>query len=123
VDPRALQRPLKDRYRTAPDTARITLRARGAQADLPTACSVDPGTGRPRGAGPQRCRRCGHGRTLGVDKGVPAGLEDIRVTFDIRAPEASAEQLASLAEKTERYCTVLQTLVQPPPTRTEWRTG
>jgi hypothetical protein len=32
VDLRALQRPRKKRYRTAPDTARATLRARGAQA-------------------------------------------------------------------------------------------
>jgi uncharacterized OsmC-like protein len=60
--------------------------------------------------------------TLGVDKDVPAGFEAIRVSFDVQAPEASAEQLASLAEKTERDCTVFQTLVQPPPTGTEWRT-
>ena len=44
------------------------------------------------------------------------------MAFNVQAPAASAEQLASLAEKTERYCTVLQTLVQPPPIRTEWQT-
>jgi hypothetical protein len=42
VDLRTLQRPLKERYRTAPDAARITL-AHGAQADVPIACSVDLG--------------------------------------------------------------------------------
>ena len=167
MDLRTLQRPLKERYRTAPETARITLRAQGAQADVPIACSVDlgrviyeaqahSGVG---GAGTAACSgdlllgalaACAQltcqmvatglaipvegievtvegdldlRGTLGVDKEVPAGFEAIRVAFDVQAPEASAEQLASLAEKTERYCTVFQTLVQPPPTRTEWRTG
>jgi uncharacterized OsmC-like protein len=39
----------------------------------------------------------------------------------VDAPEASAEQLAALVEKTERYCTVYRTLTQPPPIRTTWR--
>src|SRR3954452_25365893 len=38
-----MQRPLKDRYRAEPRTARITLTARGSQADDPVACSVDLG--------------------------------------------------------------------------------
>jgi uncharacterized OsmC-like protein len=59
--------------------------------------------------------------TLGVAKEVPAGFQDIRLRFDVQAPEATSAQLASLAEKTERYCTVFQTLVQPPPVRTEWQ--
>ena len=59
--------------------------------------------------------------TLGVAKEVPAGFQDIRVRFEVDAPEASAAQLGALAEKTERYCTVFQTLVQPPPVRTEWQ--
>jgi uncharacterized OsmC-like protein len=53
--------------------------------------------------------------TLGVDKSVPAGFTDIRLRFDIDAPDAEPAQLDSLLEKTERYCTVLQTLRQPPP--------
>src|SRR6266496_4464722 len=60
--------------------------------------------------------------TLGVAKDVPAGFQAIRVTFDVHAPQATPEQLASLGEKTERYCTVFQTLVQPQPIRTEWQT-
>ena len=38
------------------------------------------------------------------------GFEAIRLRFEVDAPEATAEQLESLHEKTERYCTVLQTL-------------
>jgi uncharacterized OsmC-like protein len=52
--------------------------------------------------------------TLGVDKTVPAGFEAIRLSFDVEAPSASEEEIASLIEKTERYCTVLQTLREPP---------
>lgn len=43
MDLRALQRPLKDRYRSDADAARITLRAQGSQTDAPIACSVDIG--------------------------------------------------------------------------------
>jgi uncharacterized OsmC-like protein len=57
--------------------------------------------------------------TLGVDKDVGAGFETIRVRFEVDAPDATPEQLESLHEKTERYCTVLQTLVNPPPIDTQ----
>jgi uncharacterized OsmC-like protein len=40
---REIQRPLKEGYRSDPDTARITLVARGNQGDEPIACSVDLG--------------------------------------------------------------------------------
>jgi uncharacterized OsmC-like protein len=43
VDLAGLQRPLKDRYREEPDAARITLTARGSEADTPIGCSVDLG--------------------------------------------------------------------------------
>jgi uncharacterized OsmC-like protein len=52
--------------------------------------------------------------TLGVSREVPAGFEAIRLRFEIDAPDAAPDQLKSLVEKTERYCTVLQTLKQPP---------
>lgn len=57
--------------------------------------------------------------TLGIDKEVGAGFEAIRLRFDVDAPEASPEQLVSLHEKTERYCTVLQTLLSPPTIETQ----
>jgi uncharacterized OsmC-like protein len=53
--------------------------------------------------------------TLGVDKEVPAGFSAIRLRFEIDAPEATREELDGLIARTERYCTVLQTLSQPPP--------
>jgi uncharacterized OsmC-like protein len=52
--------------------------------------------------------------TLGIDKEVPAGFADIRLRYEIDAPGADPAQLDSLIEKTERYCTVLQTLRRPP---------
>jgi uncharacterized OsmC-like protein len=52
--------------------------------------------------------------TLGLAKEVPAGFDAIRVRFEIDAPAASATELEALQEKTERYCTVLQTLTRPP---------
>ena len=52
--------------------------------------------------------------TLGVSREAPVGFEQIRLRFEIDAPDAGEEQLASLVEKTERYCTVLQTLKHPP---------
>jgi uncharacterized OsmC-like protein len=58
--------------------------------------------------------------TLGVSKDVPIGFQDIHAHFDIRAPEATPEQLALLQEKTEQYCVVLQTLKQPPAIRSTW---
>jgi len=53
--------------------------------------------------------------TLGLDREVGAGFSAIRLIFDVDAPGASEEDLAKLIEKTERYCTVLQTLTGPPP--------
>jgi uncharacterized OsmC-like protein len=58
--------------------------------------------------------------TLGLSKEVPVGFEAIRVQFDIQAPQATAEQLRALKEKTEQYCVVMQTLLQPPKIETEW---
>jgi uncharacterized OsmC-like protein len=52
--------------------------------------------------------------TLGIDPGTPVGFTAIRLRFDVDAPEATPEQLASVLEKSERYCVVLQTLTTPP---------
>ena len=58
--------------------------------------------------------------TLGISKDVPVGFQDIHARFDISAPHATPEQLAALKEKTEQYCVVMQTLLNPPPIRTSW---
>jgi len=54
---------------------------------------------------------------------VPVGFQDIHAKFDIAAPRATAEQLAALKDKTEQYCVVMQTLLQPPRIRTSWMNG
>jgi len=43
MDLRSLQKPLKDQYRNDPSASQITLRAKGAQTDVPVSCSVDLG--------------------------------------------------------------------------------
>src|SRR3982751_7003426 len=52
--------------------------------------------------------------TLGIDREVSAGFDAIRLRFEIDAPGASAEDIDGLMARTERYCTVLQTLRRPP---------
>ncbi len=58
--------------------------------------------------------------TLGISKDVPVGFENIRLDFDILAPEATEEQLRGLREKTEQYCVVMQTLIRPPKLQSAW---
>jgi uncharacterized OsmC-like protein len=43
MDLRSLQKPLKEQYRSDPNTSKITLVAKGAQTDAPVSCSVDLG--------------------------------------------------------------------------------
>jgi uncharacterized OsmC-like protein len=59
--------------------------------------------------------------TLGISKEAPVGFESIRVTFDVRAPQATAEQLSALHSKTEQYCVVMQTLEHPPRIENKWK--
>ena len=158
MDLRERQRPLKDRYRTDPDAARITLRARGSETAEAVSCSVEigravhavqahSGVGGP-GMGPcsgdlllgalaacaqitcqmvasalgvatRRIEVVAEGDldlrgTLGVDPDAAVGFEEIRLRFEIDAPEASEDDLSALRAKTERYCVVLQTLLDPP---------
>ncbi len=58
--------------------------------------------------------------TLGMAKDVPVGFQSIRLKFDVRAPQASRDQLEALKTKTEQYCVVMQTLLHPPPIQTTW---
>lgn len=53
--------------------------------------------------------------TLGVARDAPVGFESIRLRLEVDAPGVDEAQLAALRAKTERYCTVLQTLQHPPP--------
>jgi uncharacterized OsmC-like protein len=158
VDLRETQAPLKERYRSEPDAARITLTARGSQGDAPVACSIDvgraiqqaeahvgvggPGTAAcsgdlllgalaacaqvtcqmvatAMGVPTERIEVVVEGDldlrgTLGVSRDAKVGFEDIRLCFEIDAPGATPEQIDELVTKSERYCTVLQTLKDAP---------
>ena len=58
--------------------------------------------------------------TLGISKEVPVGFQNIHARFNIKAPDATPDQLAALKAKTEQYCVVMQTLMRPPQIRTTW---
>jgi len=164
MDLRSIQRPLKEKYRSDPDTSRITLSAQGGQTATPMACSVDLGRAIYQaqahsgvgGAGTAACSgdlllgalaACAQltcqmvatamgiptnrievrvegdldlRGTLGMAKDVPVGVDQIRMRFEIDAPQATAEQLQALHEKTEQYCVVMQTLTQPPNLHVDW---
>jgi uncharacterized OsmC-like protein len=51
--------------------------------------------------------------TMAIDRDAPVGFKAIRMRFDL-VSDASDEELATLQEKTERYCVVLQTLARAP---------
>ncbi|MGH7107156.1 MAG: OsmC family protein, partial [Acetobacteraceae bacterium] len=51
--------------------------------------------------------------TLGVDRTVPVGLADVRLTFDLDT-DADPPTIERLLASTERYCVILQTLRAPP---------
>jgi uncharacterized OsmC-like protein len=151
---KALQAPLKGKYRENPESAIITLKAEG-KVDEGISCKVEtgrsiveaglhPATG---GNGLQACSgdlllqalvACAgvtlqavataigveikNGTvkaegdldfkgTLGVSREVPVGFVAIRLKFDLET-NATADQMASLAKLTERYCVVYQTLVK-----------
>lgn len=160
---KALQAPLKEKYREHPELAIITLKAEG-KIDEGIACKVEtgqalvkaglhPATG---GTGSLACSgdlllealvACAgvtlkavatavgveikegivkaegdldFKGTLGVSKDVPVGFKNIRLKFELES-NATADQLASLAKLTERYCVVYQTLTAGVPVKTEFR--
>lgn len=57
--------------------------------------------------------------TLGVSRDADVGFDAIRLQLDVDAPGADSAEIESLKAKTERYCTVLQTLRNPPPIATD----
>lgn len=164
LDLRAIQRPIKERYRNDPSTAMITLRASGIEGDAPIACSVEVGRAiheaqAHKGAGGAGTGACSGDLllgalaacaqitcqmvasamsidvrgvrvevegdidmrgTLGVAKDAPVGFQDIRLDINIDAPAATEEEIASLREKTVRYCVVFQTLKEAPNIGVTW---
>src|ERR1700690_1731860 len=164
MDLLSLQKPLKEQYRSDPSASQITIQAKGGQADVPVACSVDIGRAiyhaeAHKGVGGAGAGACSGDLllgalaacaqitcqmvaaamgvpterievtvkgdldlrgTLGISKDVPVGFESIQVHFGVAAPSATPEQLKGLREKTEQYCVVMQTLLQPPKLQAEW---
>ena len=137
---RAMQAPLKQQYREAPESAVITLSARGDLDDGLT-CSVEtgkalvqaglhPATG---GDGLSACSgdmllqalvacagvtlvaegELDFRGTLGVSKETPVGFSNIRLNLNLDT-DATPDQLRSLLTLTERYCVVYQTLRSQP---------
>ena len=58
--------------------------------------------------------------TLAVDRDAPVGFRSISMSFELDT-DADADALASLQKLTERYCVVLQTIVNGPPVSTDLR--
>jgi uncharacterized OsmC-like protein len=156
---RAQQAPYKERYKSEPDAAVITLKAQGSIDDAKIACKVEtgralavaglhPATG---GSGLELCSgdmllealiACAGVSmraaaavlgiavrsvvvsaegdvdlrgTLGVSADVPVGFREIRLSFEVDADVGAAE-LDQLAELTDKYCVVFQTLQSSPKT-------
>jgi len=82
--------------------AGVTLRA------VATAIGVEVKGGMVRAEGDLDVRG-----TLGVEREAPVGFRDIRLSIELDSP-ADAEQLATLAKLTERYCVIYQTLRNSP---------
>jgi uncharacterized OsmC-like protein len=53
--------------------------------------------------------------TLGVTDGVPVGIKEIRLRFDVDS-DATQDQLDQLIELTDRYCVIFQTIQNSPRT-------
>jgi uncharacterized OsmC-like protein len=98
-DLRALQAPIKDRYREAPASARITLKARGELDEAKIACKVEtgralavaglhPGTG---GSGLELCSGDMLLEALVACAGVTCKAVATALGVNLRAGEVSAE--------------------------------
>jgi uncharacterized OsmC-like protein len=155
---RALQSPLKERYKENPESAIVPARAVGLiegeedivckihRHDGTTVAGLHPATG---GDGSMACsadmlmealvacagvtlkavatamrfplkraRVIAEGTwdargTLGVDRSVPVGLKEVRMTLEIDSP-ADPEKIEKLVRLTEQYCVIFQTLANPP---------
>lgn len=152
ADLKNIQSPLKEKYRADPQSALITLRAKGkigesisckvetgramveaglhpatggtgflaCSGDLllealvacagvtvsavATAIGIEISEGQVRAEGDLDFRG-----TLGVSKEVPVGFASIRLFFQLES-NATAEQMKTLINLTERYCVVYQTI-------------
>src|SRR6516225_2702660 len=94
---RAMQAPIKERYKQDPSSAGITLKSVATAVDVPLKKGLVFAEGDLDFRG-----------TLGVDKEAPVGFEEIRVRFEV-GTDAPQDKLDLLLKLTERYCVVYQT--------------
>lgn len=57
--------------------------------------------------------------TMGVDKKVPVGFEDISLNVSVDG-DVGEDTQKTLQTVTERYCVVFQTLIDPPAVEISW---
>ncbi|MFT4884932.1 MAG: putative OsmC-like protein [Natronomonas sp.] len=57
--------------------------------------------------------------TMGIEEDVPAGFEDIQLEVSVEG-EVAEDTREALEKYTEKYCTVFQTLENPPGVETTW---
>jgi OsmC-like protein len=101
---RAMQAPIKERDRSGPQAAVVTLGAKST-LDIPLK------SGRVSAEGGLDFRG-----TLGVAKDAPAGFREIRLRFDLDLDtDAAQDKLDQLLKLAERYCVVYQTIKTGPP--------
>jgi hypothetical protein len=138
---RELQAPLKQKYRDDPETARTPMHAHADFSDPgvtttvqtwlgPVRAGFHPATGgdgsgvtlrsvaTAMGVEIRGARLTARGEmdargTLGVSREAPVGLHDVEVVAELDT-DADEQTLGRLAQLTERYCVVAQTLAQPP---------
>jgi hypothetical protein len=96
MDLKETQAPLKERYRSEPEAARIALTARASEGDAPVACSIDVG------------RAVQHAQAhVGVGgPGTAACSGDLLLGALAACAQVTCQMVAS--------CTVLQALKHPP---------
>jgi uncharacterized OsmC-like protein len=137
---RATQAPIKDRYKSDPGAAMITLKAKGSIDQDGIACKVETGRALAIAGLLEALVACAgvtlksvataveiplktgnviaegdldFRGTLGVDKEAPVGFAEIRLRFDV-GTDAPQEKLDLLLKLTERYCVVYQTIKNGP---------
>src|SRR5487761_2288652 len=111
---RATQAPFKERYKSDPKAALITLQAKGSIDNEGIACKLETGralavAGLHPAAGGSGLELCSGDMLLEA----PVACAEIRLRFDVET-SAPQDKLDLLLKLTERYCVVYQTIKNGP---------
>jgi len=130
---RALQAPIKERYKESPEKAMTPARAEAVidEDEISSRISTYAGTA-VAGLHPATAMRIPlkHAKviangtwdargTLAVDRDAPIGLTEVKLKFEI-VSTAERKKLEKMIELTERYCVIYQTLAKPPTLKSEF---